>query len=310
MAFSLAPRIAATGRLDEAGPGVSFLLATSVEKAHKQALLLDRDNTERKRIQAKLEAQAMVIAEKQVAAGASLLLVDLTTGHIGVQGIVASRLVERFARPAGVFSPRRDESGTIYGWSGSLRSGGYMDMHEWILKLRAALPETVLGGGGHPAAGGLSLSADCDFDALRMRGMALASSAWSSSAPPIGKLVAWSDGELNPSCIDEGLVHALARIEPWGRGYVTPAFDCCTRITAIRPLGDGSHLKLMVRDGGGEREMVWFHARAHEDVVAKRMPIAVGDQVRMLYTPVFNCWRGSVRVALHARHVARITQNR
>lgn len=306
VAFQLAPKIAATGRLDESRPGLLFLLASDENSALEHAEVLEAENEARKKIQAELTASALRIAEHQVEAGAKMILVELPEGHIGVQGIVASRLVDAFARPAGVFSPRRGEGGELTEWSGSLRGGDYIHVREWILKLRETVPSIVLGGGGHEAAGGLRVAAGADFGALRAASERVVPEVWLEGAPPLGRLISKSDGELPVSCVDFQLMSALQRVEPWGRGYEPPAFDCVARIKHVRVLRGGLHLALRVDDGHGEQDIVWFGAREPEDVEAKRMPVAVGDQVRMLYAPSYSCWRGRIRVSLHARHVSLI----
>ena len=98
--FRLAPRINAAGRLDDAGRGVRLLLSEDPDASRALAEELDRENQSRQEIERRILGQALDEAETRVAEGARGLVLARDGWHPGVVGIVASRVVERFHRPA------------------------------------------------------------------------------------------------------------------------------------------------------------------------------------------------------------------
>lgn len=295
VAFSLAPRIAATGRLDDAQPGVHFLLAEDEPSALVAAELLQQENNKRKTLQKHLLSEAIDHSLQMIHdQSPPILIVALPEGHAGVQGILASRLVEQFNRPAAVFSPRI--AGSHQGeWSGSLRGGGYIDVRRLIVGLQQQLPKVVLGGGGHTAAGGMSVSNSIDFDLLRHEAYQLAHSVWLSDAQPIGQTILYSDGLLPLREINESTIRSLFTLEPYGRGFDAPQFECLAKVESIRPIGDGSHLRLMLNDGTASRKALWFNAIDADGQIA----IAQGMRLHALYSPVLSYWNGNLSPELH-----------
>lgn len=263
IAFQLAPRIASTGRLDEARPGVMFLLADSDDSAARWGGMLDEENKKRKAIQAELEVQAMEKAEAILAAEPTeFLLVDLPDGHAGVHGIVASRLSERFGLPAGVFSPR-GEGDQIREWTGSLRGAERLDVRGCIMDLIEEM-DWVKAGGGHVAAGGMTISADVDFTEFRAQVQPIARRhLLDERREDVGRVVIETDGPLPFSYASEQTVEQLRMLEPFGRGYAAPQFEAACRIEKVRKVGqDGAHLALNLVDRHGDRvRAMWFFAK-------------------------------------------------
>ncbi|HXF52489.1 MAG TPA: single-stranded-DNA-specific exonuclease RecJ, partial [Hyphomicrobiaceae bacterium] len=151
LGFILGPRINAGGRIGNAALGARLLAIDDETEAVKIAVTLDRLNRERKAIEAAMLAEAVAMAERQLEAdaGTPLLLVGSQDWHKGVVGLVASRLVERFGRPACAIAWEREEG------TGSLRSVCGVDIGSAV---RAAVARGLLvKGGGHAMAAGLTV---------------------------------------------------------------------------------------------------------------------------------------------------------
>ena len=152
LGFVLGPRINAGGRIGDAALGARLLATDDEMEAARIAVLLDKLNRERKAIEAHMLEEAVADAERLVEADADLplLLVAGEGWHKGVVGLVASRLIERFRRPACVIAWEETGRGT-----GSLRSIDGVDIGAAV---RAAVAAGhLVKGGGHAMAAGLTV---------------------------------------------------------------------------------------------------------------------------------------------------------
>lgn len=161
-AFVWGPRLNASGRLEEATAAVKLLMSESVSEAVQWAERCHAANEERRKIQASIAKSALAQAENFIGSskeGVRILVLFDQSWHPGVVGIVASRVKERFSRPA-----------IVLGWhedgfcKGSGRSIPSYDMGGAIYS--AAKAGVILGGGGHRMAAGLKTTLD-QVDTLR-----------------------------------------------------------------------------------------------------------------------------------------------
>jgi single-stranded-DNA-specific exonuclease len=145
----LAPRLNAAGRLGDAGRALELLLTEDTGRAHELADLLDRENRSRQKIDAEIldEAVEKVMLEVDLEETGAIVL-ESPRWHRGVVGIVASRIVERFGRPA-VLLAREDDM-----LRGSGRSVPGFDLAASL----DTMSELFLSHGGHPMAVGVSRS--------------------------------------------------------------------------------------------------------------------------------------------------------
>jgi single-stranded-DNA-specific exonuclease len=287
LVFGVVPRINAHSRLDEATPGYHYLTAEDDAEAGRWFAMLDAANQERKAIEREMVEQAMVVAQRQVAAGWHAIVVWLPQGHPGVQGIVASRLVDRFARPAACLSPHPVLADCV---SGSLRSvSGYSVSRglDWIRAHGAVL----IAGGGHDMAGGVTLRRD----ALERFSDLLEMSAHAELHDTRMLSTLEFDGVLRCEDINAALIDELASIEPYGQGFRSPVFvveDACAE--SLRTIGkEGIHLKLRLRQGSVSVDGVWFFAR--KDRTA-RFPVEEGKRYRFAIEPDADWYMGKARV--------------
>ena len=241
VAFQVAPRINAAGRMRSADLAAELLLATGAsEEANAKALAesLDAENSRRREEEAGIVAEARKVIERDPDIGAQNLLVVWAEGwHRGVIGIVASKLVETFARPAIVLSVDGEEA------HGSGRSIPGFDLLD-ALERNADLFNRF---GGHKQAAGMVLEAS-RLKELRRR---LAACANESLEPQdlVPRLTVDAPlplGEVRK----ERLLRDLASLEPFGRGNLRPVFHAAPVEVAEGPRTMGKrHLRMTLRQG-------------------------------------------------------------
>lgn len=290
LAFGIGPRLNAAGRLHDAMAGVRFLLAEDEDTAREGAALLDETNRARRAIEKRLSEEAMAIARPRVAAGASALSIRLVEGHAGVHGIVASRLMQAFARPAACFSPHPETPGLL---TGSCRSIDGVPMLEVLQRIDDAQPGLLLKYGGHAGAAGLTLEAARFVEleaaleretARRLQGALL--------QPRIGVDADAKAGELTLE-----LVRALEEIGPYGREFPDAVLRAAFGVRRTREVGSaGGHWRLTLDHGGRPVDGIWFNA-------GPACPVTAGETAVLVFTPEANWWQGQPR--LQARIFAR-----
>jgi single-stranded-DNA-specific exonuclease len=290
LAFGIGPRLNAAGRLHDAMTGVRFLLAEDDQVACDGAVLLDETNQARRVIEKRLTEEAMGLARPLVAGGASALSIPLAEGHAGVHGIVASRLMQAFARPTACFSPHPEAPGLL---TGSCRSVDEVPMLEVLQRIDSAHPGLLLKYGGHAGAAGLTFEqgrfrefeAALDREAARcLDGRAL--------RPRLRV-----DADIEPGALTLTLVRALEEIGPYGREFPEAILRGAFTVCRVREVGNaGAHWRLTLDHGGSPVDGIWFNA-------GPQCPVTSGETAVLLFTPEANWWQGRPR--LQIRIVAR-----
>src|SRR6267142_651154 len=290
--FKLGPRINAAGRLDDASVGVRLLLTEDLREARALAEQLDRANAERQELQARIASEAIAHAEKLGPPEARRTLVVSSSGwHVGVVGIVAARLVERFHRPALVIA----EEGGVAKGSGRSVEG----FHLYDALARCSRHLTRFGGHKHAAGVTLETSRIAEFaDAIETEARAKLDPAQLSPRLRI-------DAELQPSEIGLKLATGLRRLAPFGAGNPEPVF-VCSELTASevrllpdkKGLGPG-HLKLRLAESRGpgvadvdapEFDAIGFGLGGTS--------LAVGARLDAAFQVAVDEWNGNDRVQL------------
>ena len=248
--FSLGPRINAAGRIAQADMGLRLLLADDATLAAELAQTLDEVNKQRQLVEAEVSGRAMAMAEAQLEAGHSVLLLAQEGWHPGVVGIVAGRVKEKFNRPALV-------AGITDGYAkGSGRSVPGMDLGGAII---AARQNGLLAtGGGHPMAAGFSLQAE----GLEPFHAFLEERLQAGTLPVSAELVV--DGVLGLAGADAALAQLVARLGPFGNGNAEPLFVLPrARVVRADRIGkDGGTIRAMVEgEGGGRLKALLFRAK-------------------------------------------------
>jgi single-stranded-DNA-specific exonuclease len=285
LAFRLAPRINAAGRLYRADAGVELLLTDDAARAEQIAAELGRANSERRATEREVdnaaEAARRELPEHLLAAPA--LVVAGEGWHPGVVGIVASRLVERHHRPAIVISLNQDGEGR-----GSGRSISGFD----LLAGLEACSEHLHGFGGHRAAAGLTIKAE-NVEAFREAFAAHASSVLTAEDLRRTERV---DAMVGGAGIGLDLAEELGRLAPFGMGnpgvrLMVPA----AKVSDVRAMGEGKHARFSLHSGSH---------RAH-GVAFGRSSLGVGDgePVDASVRLEVNHWNGAVEPRLVLREL-------
>ncbi len=249
LSYVLAPRINAAGRIGSAMRALELMLTEEPAKARALAEELDGLNLARRAEELRIAEEA---AAAPVCADADRLSLVLRGDdwNAGVIGIVASRLSERFDKPAILFTP---QNGVL---SGSGRSVPGVDL---FALLCACAPYTVQFG-GHAQAAGVSIREDA-FDAFSD---AFDRAVREQTGGTLPVRTVGYDEALSPSLCTLALCEELLRLAPFGEGNPEPAFLLSeTVVKGARQMGrDGKHLSATVDDGGRGLRLVAFQRGA------------------------------------------------
>ena len=302
LAFSVAPRLNAAGRLDDMSIGIKCLLADDEPTATALAAQLEQLNQERRAIEARMQVDALA-AVRQLREPTPTLqrngvcLYD-ESWHQGVVGLVASRVKERVRRPVIAFAKVDDN-----GLRGSARSIPGVHIRDVLDAIAAHHPDLINKFGGHAMAAGLSIElAQLDrfaraFDEEVTRWMAAAA----------GYDAIETDGELESDEIALETARALRAGGPWGQAFPEPCFDGLFAIRNARIVGE-RHLKMWVelpRSGRAFDAIAFNYAGADPgragDPQAK--PVLPSGNAHLVYRLDVNEYQGERRLQLLVDHV-------
>ena len=291
LGFILGPRLNAAGRLDDMSLGIECLLCEDAALASDMAQQLDELNKDRKSIEQGMQREALAQLK-------DLPLTDMPFGlclfepdwHQGVIGILASRLKERYFRPAIAFADAGD--GLL---KGSARSVPGLHIRDALDAVAAKHPGLISKFGGHAMAAGLSLPQEhygaftAAFDAEVRRQL--------SADDLTGRLL--SDGQLSVTEFNLELAKALRHAGPWGQHFPEPLFHGAFQIVQQRLVGD-KHLKLVLQTecGGQTLDGIAFN------IDRELWPNPTVRWVEVAYKLDVNEFRGNQTVQLMIAHLA------
>mgnify|MGYP001029521615 FL=1 len=296
LAFGLAPRVNAQGRLDDAMTAVDFFLAENESAAQSGAKALDQANQQRREIERTLRDQALFVAEAQVEIGRKALVIPLADGHPGVHGIVASRVVEAYARPVVCFSEKRGTSGVLTGSCRGIEGAHIRDALAVVAEIH---PEIMHAFGGHEGAGGVTIEADGLQAFDRVFQQAIEAQLGST---PLQRIIE-VDAEISaPELFDLATIDDLSALEPFGRGFERPRFIATLRVVNAKEIGqEGGHWKITLRAENRTLEGIWFG-------VGSSLPIEIGGDARFVFDLQANHWQGKRRLQLGIKHAEAVSR--
>lgn len=291
LAFAVAPRLNAAGRLDDMSLGIRCLLAQEPEQARKWAAELDQLNRERRSIEGRMQEQALqAVKSLQLDGGHELPLVLCLFDpdwHQGVVGLVASRIKDKVHRP--VFAFARTGEGEL---KGSARSVSGLHIRDAMDNVATLHPGLLSKFGGHAMAAGLSL-AEADLEAFR-HAMQLEVARWQDGMDLEGVL--WTDGPLAPEEFKLENAELIREAAPWGQQFPEPRFDGLFHVLESRIVGE-THLKMRVRhaEGGQVWDAIAFGQGELKD--------QLGQNMSLVYRLEVNEWQGSRSLQLMVEHI-------
>jgi single-stranded-DNA-specific exonuclease len=286
IAFRLAPRMNAAGRLGYAGLVVEMLTTANATRAKEIAQHLENENGARQTLERRMVAQAKEMLEGADLAALPAAVLHHPEWHAGVIGIVAGRLAEYLGRPVLVIAAKEGQPVA----AGSGRSVPGFELHKALKACEADL----LGHGGHAMAAGFKIQPP-RIAAFRERFCAYAAANFPRGVPPAPQLDL--DAEAPLSMLTLGLLKDVARLEPYGAQNPKPRFltGGLEIVGEPRKIGGGErHLSFRVRQGPTSLRAVAF---GMGDRVEELM--SAGGRCCLAYTPVVNEWNGYRSVELH-----------
>lgn len=287
VAFTLAPRLNAAGRLGQAQLGVELLTTESAERASALAEYIHELNSSRDSLERSIYlAAAKQIKEDFDAEHDSALVLAGRGWHPGVIGIVAGRLAEKYHRPVVILA--LDQLG-LKPASGSARSAGRFNLHAAL----TACADELISHGGHAAAAGLKVE-ESRVAAFRA---VFCEYAASEIAPVDREAELQIDAEAPLSQLTLATVRHIEQLAPFGHGNPRPVM-CATGVTLAEPpkkMGGGErHLSLRVRQHGTTMRCVGFGHGDAADELSR-----IGGPLDLAYRPVINDYQGRQNVELH-----------
>ena len=284
--FALAPRLNAAGRMGNPGQAVDLMLSTDHEEAEKLASLLDSGNQERQRVELKVRSEAISMVEQDPELDQRRVLIVAAPGwHQGVIGIVASRLVDRFKKPALVVAL---DNGVA---KGSARSIPGFNMHNAL----AACSHLLQAFGGHAQAAGFSLREEqlAEFTAeMNSYADRVITDDIMSADLELDALVKLDD-------VSRDMVDELSELEPFGHCNPGPLLGCRqATVVSYREVGrGGAHLKLLVRGEQVQVDGIGF------DLGPYAKTLSASETVDLAFTPGLNEWQGKISVQLKVKDI-------
>lgn len=284
VAFTIAPRINAAGRIEEATTALRLLLTDDMQEAEKLAEKLDGFNVMRQETESGIvdEAVAQIESDESIKY-ARVIVVDGMGWHAGVIGIVASKLVDRYGKPVMVIA--RDGSGEAKGSCRSIEGFSLFDA-------LSNASEHLVRFGGHTLAAGFTV-ADDRIAAFREKINEYAASM--GAFYPVMNL----DCKLNPQSIDVSFVDSISCLEPFGAENPQPVFGIYNAVLkSVRSIGaQGKHMRLTFEKKNQQYQAVYFGMSAEE------FPYEAGDRLDFAVTVDKNEFRGEVRANIYVRSV-------
>jgi single-stranded-DNA-specific exonuclease len=280
VAFRVAPRLNATGRMGMATVGIELLLTDDVARGHQLAEYAHELNAQRESIERSIQLAATKQAAERFDPAADPALVLAARGwHPGVIGIVAGRLAEKYHRPVVMIAQDEHQGREAIG---SLRSVPGFDVHAPLLACRELLRSC----GGHAAAAGLRVD-DGQIDAFREK---FCGEVASRMAKGLRTATLTIDGETTLAALTLRVVEEIERLAPFGNANHRPLL-CSSRVSLAAPartMGEGGrHLQLSLVQHGATIRGVAFGAG---DWLPHLPP--PGEPFHIAFRPVVNEFRG------------------
>lgn len=298
LGFVLGPRINASGRMGSASLALELLTTEDSNRAMELAQQLEKVNRERAEVQDQIWDEVRTMVDEGLAEGKfqhGIVVAD-SDWHEGVVGIVASRVVETYRKPAIVMAVRESDI------KGSARTFAGKD----VLQALRVCSELLLGFGGHKHAAGLTLSAERFDEFQRAFDEAVKNLPEDGDQKPLHL-----EGHLSFEDLDVKTLQEIERLGPFGPGNPEPIF-ALEAVLSRKSILKERHLKMSLsRPEAGSRagdavEAIWFHAAENLPWLEQRTENPGGVFV-WAGVPELNRFRGKITPTFRIRDVRRLT---
>ena len=290
LGFQIGPRINARGRMSDPHAARRFLLAAENIDAMDALLTLDRDNQDRRKVERAMLRDILADLSNYEASHSVVAFGD--DFHPGVQGIVASRLVDRSGKPAVVLSPNKNPDHI----TGSMRTVPGIHAREVLQAVADNWPQVMVKFGGHAGAAGLTIQRQ-QLDVFTEAFNQVVQQFYGEQAP---QPILLCDGELQADQLSLDQWQQLQQLRPYGRGWEKPLFNGVASLADCRVIGSTqTHLSLNLNMAGQALRAVWFNALDNAGDIA---PVQAGQQIRLVYELAENSYNGRTSLQLMVRH--------
>ncbi len=291
IAFQIAPRINAAGRVERADTALKLITTTDTKEARELALRLDMENSSRQVIERKILEEALAMVEERLKDGVyekKVIVLSAKGWHSGVIGIVASRLVERYARPTLLIAIDADGVG-----KGSARSVRGVD----ILTGIAAASEHLVRFGGHKAAAGLTVD-EAEVEAFKSDYIEYMERNVSDEdlIPKINIECEVSFDELQMDMILE-----LEKLAPFGMGNAKPMLAVSDAEVMSTKVVAKKHLRLTLGKGGVVKDAIAFGKSDMHPLSGKGFIVA--------FSPYLDRWNGREKVGIRVKEIKALSED-
>ena len=275
LGFKLGPRINASGRMSSAGKAVELFISDDMQLAREIANTLSRENSNRQNIEGEMFADAI----RQVESEPGLLKADSIVlaspeWHPGIIGIVASRIVERYKKPAILIAIDKNGLG-----KGSGRSVEGVNIYSALAECSGLFEQF----GGHEQAAGLSIKEEKIEQFRSMFDKSIAGSGHAYE-PKLN-----IDCEVEFDQLTDALISEFGLLEPFGIGNPEPVLIARSVELVSQRLFKDKHLGLRLKQGSKSFDAIWFNTGGDAELPG-RLDIA--------FTPEFNKWNGKKDIRL------------
>ncbi len=294
IAFQLAPRLNAAGRIADMQLGVDCLLAGHSHLANDYAMELDRLNRERKTIENEMRVQADSLLKENTFNTAdtdsAICLYDENWNE-GLIGIVASRLKDKHHKTAFIFTQAEDPALL----KASARAADGVNLIEALDTINRQNPNLLNNYGGHKKAAGLTINTD-NFPTFSQAIQPIIAEQLQNFQQDKN---IYTDGELLPQELTIGNATFLKTLETWGNGIPEPLFENTFYINAIKEVGKNhAQMQLIESVSGLSFKGIAFNQYQHYDKLTKQ-------QCRIAYRLATNEWQGQQYLNLIINHIKR-----
>ncbi|MEO8136802.1 MAG: single-stranded-DNA-specific exonuclease RecJ [Betaproteobacteria bacterium] len=291
LGFMLGPRLNAAGRLADMALGIRCLITDEADEAGRYAQELDRLNRERRAIESTMNDDAALLLDETPPSGIHTITLFRPDWHPGIVGILASRLKDRWHRPAIAFA-RSTETGRTGEIKGSGRSIPGFHLRDALDLVAKREPGMLNRFGGHAMAAGLTLL-ESDLDRF---GAAFERIAGEWLTPAQLQRVLETDGSLAAGELTLDAAESFCR-GVWGQGFPVPAFDDPFSVVEQRWVG-GKHIRLRLdRSATGN-----VGRAARYDAIAFNQAALLPPRIHAVYRLDVNEYQGSRLLQLVIDH--------
>lgn len=281
VAFTIAPRINASGRIDTVDAALKVMCSDNKQEIEMALITLENYNKLRQEMCSETFAQADEIWQASGMRDNAVVLFN-KDWHVGIVGIVASKFVEKYYKPAFIMTYSEEDKQ----YRCSARGVKELNIYEII----SNISDFLEGFGGHQLAGGFSFSEEkASFETVKKAlNKTIDEMLNGEKLHPSLEI----DLELEPNDIDISLVEEISKLEPFGASNPSPTFVIKNQILKQKKLmgSNKGHLKLIIDTPNGAKDCVWW---SRGDI-----PLIQGDRLDIAFAPQLNTFNGTTDIQL------------